>query len=502
MPNLRRLLALAVLLAGIASAWAAPPNPAAVRIGARDVLVLSAAHGGMSPAGRAARANALLDDLLLDPECGPAGWSVVDEPPEAVVLACGRRLLVAGPADAAASGATPHDLAVHWHRELARAFTEEKRVQFSTRLVRRALIGLLYPIVAVLVAWMIRLAFRRVILRLTAPPAGRQGLRIGPLVLLGSPAERRILATLLTLLQWATLAFFGYVFAVLLLRQFPRTAAWARNMLQPLATFAAQAGPAAVALLPRLVAALLLLLGLRLVLRAIGRLFGEVRSGRLRMEPFLSRDTAGPAEITARAAAIALALFLALFLVPGESRYLFAIFVLLGLGAALGSHALWADLLGSVVVLYGRPVRHGQCIRAGEHFGRIVRKGFLNLRLETADGHELLLPYRWLLARPLEIVAEETAFGFRVELESSGGIEPAMGLFRHAATIAGLTRDDGEVLLAGVEDGRLVLTARWPVPRGRHARDLRPQFLEALVERADGLGIRVVSARPLEPISQ
>ena len=64
---------------------------------------------------------------------------------------------------------------------------------------------------------------------------------------------------------------------------------------------------------------------------------------------------------------------------------------------------------------------------------------------------------------------------------------------RHATASAGLRRESVRIDLVDVAEGRLVLDASWPLERGDSAADVRSRLIEALIERAPGLDVRLVT---------
>jgi len=491
----RLLLALLAALLPEAAQETAPPA-ATVTVAGRPTISIEAEFSGLGPAARAAAATAALQSALVDPDCDATGITV-----EAAadggqrIVACGRTVVEVGAADAAAQGVALTDLAERWGATLRSAWTLEKTARYSRRLIESALLGLAYPVAFLLALWLVRLLVRRLRAAVEKLPSDR-GLGLGPLVLLASATERAFLSRLVGLLSWVVYLLLGYVFLIALFDRFPRTAQWASQMLQPLRGLGGRIGEGLLQLAPRLLLLLVLLVATRVVLRALGTLFQQVRAKRLRLDPLLTADTAGPAEVTARAITIGVAAFLGSLLVPGDAgTALLGAFLLVGLAFALGARTLVENLVAGVVLLYGRPFRTGQGIRIAGHEGVVTRKGFLHLTLRGRDDRSILVPNREALLHDVRHVDETRALRLEVVLEQLREDCGPEGLFRHAAAEAGLQRGDGEAVLLAVAEQSRTYGVRWTLPRDAELAATRTAFLEALLARAPGLGLKVVAAR-------
>ncbi|HEX6853190.1 MAG TPA: mechanosensitive ion channel domain-containing protein [Candidatus Polarisedimenticolaceae bacterium] len=462
-------------------------STAPVRIGEAVVLQLQG-----DPA-RADRATAALEAALADPACGPEEVVVVRDASGTSLSICGARLLEVTEDDAAWEGLSVDATAARWVERVRRDFVAEKAERYSGALLRRAVAGLVYPLLLLAAILLARLGFRRWRKRLLEPQGRARGIRLGPLHLLATSGERRFLATLVGAASLLVYLLLAYAFVVALFREIPRTRGWARSMLEPLGTGLREAGPALVLLVPRLIVVGVVLVLLRLVLRSLTRLFEQVRRGEFRAEPFLTPETAGPAELTVRLAAIAAALFVVTLLLPGGQLLQFG-FLLAGVALALGAYGLAANALAGVMTIYFRPFHRGDRVRLGTLTGTVSAKGLLHVALDTDDGERLLVPNRILLETGVAVPGPERALAGEIVVVSARGIDAAVGLIRHAAVEAGLKRDAGRVDLHAVRDARLVFRVDWPLDRGAACAEVRAQFLRGLLEHGPGLEVTVVSA--------
>lgn len=485
------LLAVAFLSAAGVRADDAP-----VRIGDADVLVLRAPLAGRTAAERAATAGRVLTESLRDPTCDPESFEISEpEPGLFRISLCGRNVVSVAAADAEAEGAETRAIAERWHASLREAWTAEKTRLYSRKLLEAAILGVLYPLLFLVLIVLTRLLVKR-IARWVEGLGGAKGLRIGPVLLTAEEGDRGLLSHLVGLLGWGAYLFLGWVFLIAFFDRFPGTARWARRMLGLLRDLGVAVGSTFVGLIPRLLALLLLIVIARVVLRSVGHLFEQVRAKKFRLDPILTPDTAGPAEITARVVMLGLFVFAASLLVPGEAgTALLVAFALAGLAMALGARSLVENFLAGLVILYGRPFRTGQAVRLGETEGVVEHKGFLHLHLRLRDDRIALVPNRRVVLEDLRVVDAERALRFRVLLRPLRDDCAPEGLFRHAAAEAGLRRDDGRVSLAGVREGVLDFSVTWPLPSSADPAESRDRFFRSILARGKGLGVEVVSAR-------
>ncbi len=492
------LLVLAVCIAPAAAA----EETATVLVGDSPVLVVRTMLAGRTAAERADLAQRVLAETLVDPQCDPAGFVVTEQEPGLLHIGlCGRTVIGVANADADAEGLEPVVLADRWTGQLREAWTTEKTELLSRKLIERAILGVLYPLLFLSLAVLLRLLIKRI--QGWVEGLGRKrGLRIGPVLLTAGEGERGLFSRAVGVAGWACYLLLAYVFLIAFFDRFPRTTRWAGELLALLRNLGARVGSTLSELVPRLLAALFLLVVARVTLRSIGDMFRQVRTNKLRLEPLLTPETAGPAELTARILVIGIFVFLAGLLVPGEAGIaLLTAFALAGLAMALGSRPLVEDFLSGLVVLYGRPFKTGQTLRIGETEGVVDHKGFLHLRLIQNDGQVVLVPNRRTALEDLRIV--DAARALRAEVVLRPICEECVpdGVFRHAAAEAGLRRDDGRIELREVRAGALVYRIVWPLTAQAREAEVRDAFFRSLFERGHGLGVEILSARESTELS-
>lgn len=488
---LHRLLVAALVLLCPDPGFAAE---ASVRLAGRPVLQLGDS-ADLSGPERASRASDALGRALEDPTCGPEGVVVRREEGIVTIVACERLVLTVQDVDAARLGVSVEEAAAEWAGVLGDALGEQKRDTYAARLLRRALVGLLIPIGFVAAIALVRTIFRRIHARLVQPSEGARGLRLGPLQLLATNAERRFVAGLLLLVRLALYAVLAYAFLVVLFRQLPTTQEWAARMSGPVLDLVERLGAGLIDLVPRLLVLAALIVGVRLTLRSIDRLFDQVRVGQLRFEPLLSVETAAPTEQTARIVVVAVGILLAGLVLPGAGGLtLQAVLLLGGVALALGAQRGAANLLGGLLVIYGRPFRTGQRVRIGRWIGTVDKKGLLHTILRTAGAGRVLVPNRLAMEQVVAILETPRRITGSLVVEAPRGEATVIGLIRSAASAAHLRAEDETIRVSGVREGALVFEVSWPLPHGTTPPEAVSALLSALLDRAPQLDVTIREA--------
>ena len=472
-------------------------QPGIVVVGRAPILTLRTDAGAQSASMRAAAANARIESLIEDPECGPERFrSVPGETAGTVVIeGCAKPLLTVTSEDAAIEGTDVAALAVRWETALGDAFGTTKQAVYSGRLVRRALLGLLYPLGFLVVLGLAHILFRRVSAWLLGAVGRAGGVAVGPARILRTEGERRWLRRGLAGIQLVVYLALSYLFLLGLFTQFPGTARWAVRMGRPMTALWRTLAEGASTILPPLVLAVLVFVAMWVALRAVGGLFGMVRTGRVRLEPVLRPETAGAAELITRVLIVAAALALLGLSLPGEPGVvLLALLAFTALAIALAAREAVSNLLAGLFTLYGRPFHRGERIRIGSYEGRVERKGTVHLSLRVHGGNLVLIPNHQILALPVEILDGGPVLRLEAVLRVAGQPDTAAGIFRHAAALAGLDRAAGRIELVAIRGGLLVYQLEWPLPRGEEGTLARGRFLLSLQEKAAGMHVEVVSA--------
>jgi small-conductance mechanosensitive channel len=465
---------------------AAPASSAAVEVAGRTVFVLDGDFEGRDPVVRAREAADVIARALEDPACGAERIGVDTADGVPFVTACGRRVAAVTAESAAAAGASRDETAASWVRTLRPAFEDARIARASRTLLGRAILGVAIPVLFVAALLVTRLAMRR----LRAQLLRVRDVRVGDVDLGATSLLRRAAEGALRVVQWGVYLALTYVFVAVMLDRFGPEAPWRSDLLGPLLGLPGEVGRVAIALAPRLLAALLAIIAARFLLAAVGRLFSRVREGRIRLDPLVSAEDVGPAELTVRGLVVAGTVLLLSLLVPGEAGWiLLGAISLAGLSLVLGAREAVRDLLGGILLLYLRPFRTGDRIRICGVEGIVRGKGFLLIRLDTGRGTEVLVPCGAIFDRTVEVLGCLPAIRLRVTVSSPRGTDAAWALFRDAGA-------EARCVLAAIRDDRLEFEVEWPASPGTRPDEARSSALQALVPRAAALDIRIVEAEP------
>jgi Mechanosensitive ion channel, beta-domain len=384
--------------AGAASAENAP-----VRFGAADLFEIMTPQGILSPQERADLAARRLKLALRDPLVGPEQVVVSARDGGALVEAGPWEIVEIAPAEAAAHGSTPVVLANLWADLIRGELGRRKNEALSLVLVGRFLLAMLYPVAIGLLLWIGLMALERIREHLRARPTEAvPGLTLFGVTLLRPLTVKMLAQRALGVLRVLLYVSLGYALLLALFSQFPLTQTFTERMVTFIVELLAQGVSRALALLPRVVAAALILLAARLVLKLAGLLFARVRAGRLSLPPFLTADTAAISSAIFDTAIVALTVALLAILIPGESGWpILAVLLLAGLVASLALGPVARQAMAGVLLAYVRPAPRGSRIEIEGARGTVQRRGLLHTIVRVDGGEEVWVPNHLILTRRL-----------------------------------------------------------------------------------------------------
>jgi small-conductance mechanosensitive channel len=386
--------------AGVAAAQGSPEGGTPVVVWNREIVVIRAPYGGISVEERAAAAAERILALPADePEYA------VDVQPATLgdytgvwVTVNGRLAFGLLDADAnAESGETVDQLAARAaanHREWLVARDEQRR---PTVLLRGAGMATLATIVfAVLVSGFVRLG-RRGIARLGAAA----GDHARSTVLAGADVRPYLIALgtgVLRLANWGVALALTYVWITFVLRQFPYSAPWSRELSDSLFELLSTFGESALASLPKLTAVLVIFLLTRVVVRVVSAFFRSAELGSVEA-PWLQPETARATRRVLTVLIWTFALVVSYPYIPGSQTEAFkGVSVFLGLMVTLGSAGLVGQIIGGLVVVYSRAFRIGDYVKVGEYEGTVRELGLLSTKIETVARQEITIPNAVMIA--------------------------------------------------------------------------------------------------------
>jgi len=380
-------LAQIVDLAGTLEARRA--EPAAVIVWNRQVVVLRAAIGGVSPEERAEGIRRRIEELLLE------GAEVRAEPAsirglEGIAIFAGSGMLF---------GLVPQDLdpeSSESLEEVARNAVQKLQeiIEARAEAVRPDVIvkGLAYSAGSLLLL----VLFVRGVLRVRRlserlhPPHYLKDVRIYGFDV--TPALSYLGRNTVRILSAALVLFAVYLFVAFALSQFPYTRPWGEGLGRYLLVHFFELGKGALGAVPGFLTAALIFVAGRVISRAVSGLFDRVEKGQAVL-PGFDADTA---RATRRIFVVLIWIFVltaAYPYIPGSRTDAFrAISVFVGLMASLGGVGFVNQVMSGLMVVYSRSLRIGDYVRIGDKEGVVSDIGTLSTKLVTLAREEITVP--------------------------------------------------------------------------------------------------------------
>jgi small-conductance mechanosensitive channel len=382
----------------------------------REIVVLRAPFGGISVKERAATAAERILALPADQPEYPveAQPATLGDQTGVWVTVNGRLAFGLFDADVnAENGETLDQLAGRASANLREMLVARDAQRRPAVLLRGAGFATLATIVfVVLVAGFGRLG-RRGIARLGA--AGED--RSRSMVIAGADVRPHLIALgtgVLRLASWGVALALAYLWITFVLRQFPYSAPWSRELSDSLFELLATLGQAALASLPKLTAVLVIFLLTRVVVRVVNAFFRGAEAGAFDA-PGLQPETARATRRVLTVLIWTFALVVSYPYIPGSQSEAFkGVSVFLGLMVTLGSAGLVGQIIGGLVVVYSRAFRIGDYVKVGEHEGTVRELGLLSTKIETVAKHEITIPNAVMIA--------STVTNFSYDVERGGAV--------------------------------------------------------------------------------
>lgn len=414
-------------------------------------------------------------ELPALPGAPPAQVLVVGS--EARVFVRGRAVTTFTDADRLASGAVT---LTAWAAELETRLTGFVEDAERRHAYREFAFHLFFAVFALLMAGLTLRALNRAFARADTAIEDRAG-SLKPLVVLGaellsSDAVRSLLGTGLVVVRVVSLGGTVVVALATVLAQFERT----RPVLSRLATSIGrpvlEALEGALAALPGLVLAGVLLVLLRAALRFVSLLLGGVATGRVKhgwLEP--RRAPVAQAALSWLIVAVSLPLLVAAafgrFGTPFES-------LALGVGAVVLIGAL-PTIAGAVVgawLTWNGGVKVGSWVQVGGHVGTVTEVSLTELVLTPSDGGTVVVPMLLLAVTPLRRWPSPPRDAFEVCVRHEGG---ATQLIERLTAIARTVDPAGQVEVVEVDAASVRVRLEVPAGPDRRA-TLARKVLEAV----------------------
>ncbi|MFV3370846.1 mechanosensitive ion channel family protein [Pseudomonas sp. NY15435] len=373
------------------AATAAPADAATeLKVGNRAIVVLRATLLGESPAVRAHRAKATIEEALQGSDALAVSIDPVQD--SYLVLLGYSRAFILSPADLDAPGASVRAAAEQAAANL-RLVVAENQEAHSLRFLLTAL-GLAALATLIYGAALRGIAYVRnkLLERLPGVMSRHSGrLKVGQTPLLGSRYLYYLVGRLIWLVYWLLVFLFSYQWLSFVLSRFPYTRPWGESLNVHLVNLARYLINGMLDALPGLAVALCILI----IARAISGFSRHVlqrmaRPGNLR---WLTEETLQP---TTRLTSLAIWLFaivMAYPYLPGSGTEAFkGLSVLVGLMISLGASSVIGQAASGLILTYSRTLRVGEFVRIGDNEGTVTEVGVFNTTIRTGLGEVLTLP--------------------------------------------------------------------------------------------------------------
>jgi small-conductance mechanosensitive channel len=396
-------IALGLMLALPARAQNAPASsqviepPATVHFENRDIAILRATLGPLTPQERAAAAESRLGlssrDLAASVTVVPYG--------EARGILLGDRMVFGiVPEDVDASAGETVDgaaaIAAANLRGALEAWSKQRRPDVILGGATRVLAATFFAFLALFALRWLR---GRLLKGLISQAEHR--LESGKLVMFGRDlrqAAAKASLWVVGFLTGAAVVVLVYSWLTYSLSQFPLTEPWGRHLAGFLLDALKGVAAALVRGVPGLFMVAVIFSITRLVARLASLLFDAVERGQIKMRG-VHPDTA---DATRRIATVLLWIFgiaLAYPYIPGSNSEAFkGISVLVGLMVSMGSSGVINQAMSGLVVVFSRALKAGEYVCVGEFEGTVTEVGGLSTKIRTPRNEEINIPNALLVS--------------------------------------------------------------------------------------------------------
>ncbi len=385
-------------LAASASAAAEVAEPAVVRFQNREIVLLRATLGPLTPQERADAAMARLaqvhgSEYRSDVSVVPYGDS------RALIL--GTRIVVGiAPGDVDASAGETVDTIAEQAaanlREALASWGEQRRPEVVVRGVTHVLIAsVLALVLLVVVNWL-----RRRVMSLL-PSRAERALERRHVTLFGQDVRGitvKGVHFLIGLTAGIAALAVGYMWLTYSLRQFPLTEPWGDGLAGFLIGIATTIALGILRGIPDMVMVVLVLVVTKLFARGVATLFDAVEQGHVKVRG-VHPDTADATRRIVTALVWVFGVAVAYPFIPGSSSEAFkGISVLVGLMISLGSSGVINQAMSGMVVVFSRALKAGEYVCIAEFEGTVTEVGALSTKLRTPRNEEINIPNATLVS--------------------------------------------------------------------------------------------------------
>ncbi len=370
----------------------ASDTTATLQVANRTVMVFRAVLLGESPAVRAARAKAAIEDVLQDGADMPVTVQPVQR--SFIVLLNGRRSFMVTPLDVDPLEAhTTEEAALQAAERLRQVVAETHEIRTWSAMLKALGYSVAATVLFVLLLWAIhwlRRSLYKALPMLMQQKA--RDLKVGGAQILDLRFLFTLANRLLDLLRWTLVLLLAYEWLSFVLSQFPYTRPWGERLNSYLLDLLSYVLQGVVNAVPGLLIAVLIFFIARGISAFAQRLLKRVALHSHTVE-WLNEETLQP---TTRLTALGIWLFalaMAYPYLPGSGTEAFkGLSVLIGLMVSLGASSLVGQAASGLILTYTRTLRIGEFVRIGEHEGTVTEMGMFTTRIRTGLGEVLTLP--------------------------------------------------------------------------------------------------------------
>lgn len=376
------MLTAALLLFQIAAAQG--PKPTTVVLFRDTIFTPRAALGPFTAADRAAAAQRRLVEAWEDRT--PSDTVGLESRGSDAVLFVGDRAILTVLAD--------DSIAAETVAARLRATWRDGAIPSSWESLLGALLRCALAILLFLVLWRALLSLARRLKGVVLPRVTRwvRDLTVGGVTLLRGAAIRRVAVLVVDLPVWGTVLVLLYATATYTLSQFPATHELGTGLGRSLIETATDMVLRALRVIPDLLAAGLILVGIRFLVRVSDSLFEAVENQTLEL-PAIHPEVARP---TRKLVAILLWLFAIVLiypLLPGSDSGVFkGISIFVGVLVSLGSTGVVGNAMSGLVIMYSRAFKPGEFIEVEGTSGTVLELGMIATKIRTPKLVEVTIP--------------------------------------------------------------------------------------------------------------
>lgn len=364
--------------------------PADLRIANRTIFTFNASLLGETPAVRAQRATAIIEDALQSDD----NLRVMVDPimNSQLVLLGARRAFIVSEQDLGPNDSDTRAVAERAAGRLRQVLDENREAHSLGFLLKATLFSALATLAYLVLVKVASYACGRLTGLLPQVMHDRtQKLKVGQMPLFDLHHLYWLMGRLVRLFYWLLVFLFSYQWLSYVLSRFPYTRPWGEGLNLYLLNRLRQLLGGVLDALPGIVVALLIFF----IARSLSS-FSRHLLARLARPGTLGWLTAETLQPTTRLTSLAIWLFalvMAYPYLPGSDTDAFkGLSVLLGLMISLGASSVVGQAAAGLILTYSRTLRTGEFVRVGEHEGTVTDVGIFNTTIRTGLGEVLTLP--------------------------------------------------------------------------------------------------------------